>query len=77
MWQNPLLMLATKWTKRRKVALPIPTYTKADVLLLKELVESGAFHAVIDRCYPMKDVIEAYRYVEKGQKIGNVVLDIA
>src|SRR3984893_6176914 len=51
-----------------------PRQTKQDVLLLKQLVEAGKFRPVIDRCYPLEDVIEAARYVETQRKTGNVVL---
>jgi len=68
------------WTSRigdRKVLFPIPPkYTKKNVLLMKELIEAGKYRAVIDRCYPLEDVVEATRYVETEQKTGNVVLTI-
>jgi NADPH:quinone reductase-like Zn-dependent oxidoreductase len=54
-----------------------PHYRKQDLLLLKELLEGGAYRPVIDRRYPLEDVIEATRYVETQQKTGNVVLTIA
>ncbi len=73
------LMLAL-WTSRigdKKVMFSIPPrYTKKDVLFLKELIEAGRYRAVIDRCYPLEDVVEAARYVETEQKTGNVVLTI-
>jgi NADPH:quinone reductase-like Zn-dependent oxidoreductase len=69
------------WTSRigdRRVLFPIPPhYTKKNVLLLKELIEAGKYRAVIDRCYPLDDVVEATRYVETEQKTGNVVLTVA
>jgi NADPH:quinone reductase-like Zn-dependent oxidoreductase len=68
------------WTSRfgdKKVIFKLPPrYTKQDVLLLKELLETGKFRAVVDRCYPLKDVVEAARYVETEQKTGNVVLSL-
>jgi NADPH:quinone reductase-like Zn-dependent oxidoreductase len=68
------------WTSRigdKKVLFPIPPhYTKKTVLFLKELIEAGRYRAVIDRCYPLEDVVEATRYVETEQKTGNVVLTI-
>lgn len=68
------------WTSRigdKKVLFPIPPhYTKETVLLLKELIEAGKFRAVIDRCYPLEDVVEATKYVETEQKTGNVVLTV-
>jgi NADPH:quinone reductase-like Zn-dependent oxidoreductase len=76
MWHVPLLLLATRWSKK-KVKMGIPHYTKDELLLVKELVEAGKYRAVIDRTYPLEDVIEASRYVETGQKTGNVVLTVA
>ncbi len=53
-----------------------PRYTKKDVLLLKELLETGRYRAVIDRRYALEDIVEATRYVETKQKTGNVVLTV-
>lgn len=68
------------WTSRigdKKVVFPVPPrYTKQDVLFLKQLIEGGQYRAVIDRYYPLEDVIEATRYVETEQKTGNVVLTV-
>jgi NADPH:quinone reductase-like Zn-dependent oxidoreductase len=68
------------WTARigdKKVLFPIPPhYTKQNVLLFKKLIEAGQLRAVIDRCYPLEDVVEATRYVETQQKTGNVVLTV-
>jgi NADPH:quinone reductase-like Zn-dependent oxidoreductase len=68
------------WTSRigdRKTIFPIPPhYTQKNVEFLKELIEAGKFRAVIDRCYPLEEVVEATKYVETQQKTGNVVLTI-
>ena len=76
MWHVPFLALATRVVGSKRVTLPIPKYTKEDVLHVKELVEAGRYRPVIDRTYPLEDVVEATRYVETGQKTGNVVLTL-
>ena len=76
MWHVPLLALSTRWIGDKRVTLGMAKYTKADVLFLKELIEAGKYRAVIDRRYPLEDVVEATRYVETGQKTGNVVLTV-
>ena len=45
-------------------------------MLIGELMEAGSYRPVIDRAYPIEDVVEATRYVETQQKIGNVVLAV-
>lgn len=76
MWHVPPLALATRWIGSKKVTLAIPGYTQDDVRYVKELLETGRYRAVIDRTYPLDDVVRATRFVETGQKTGNVVLTL-
>ena len=68
--------LLTSRTRSRRVVFPTAQYAKEDVVLLKQLIEAGEYHAVIDRSYPLEHAAEAARYVETQQKTGNVVLTI-
>jgi NADPH:quinone reductase-like Zn-dependent oxidoreductase len=77
LWHVPLLALLSRRIGSKRVRLPIPNYTKQDVLFVKELVEAGMYRAVIDRTYPLEQVVEATSYVETEQKTGNVVLTVA
>jgi NADPH:quinone reductase-like Zn-dependent oxidoreductase len=74
-------LLLAMWTPRfadKKVVFQIPPrQTKQDVQFLKGLMEAGKYRPVIDRRYPLEDVIEATRYVETEQKTGNVVLTVS
>jgi NADPH:quinone reductase-like Zn-dependent oxidoreductase len=55
---------------------PFLDTTQRMVIELKEMMESGAFKPVVDRAYSLDHVVEAYSYVETGQKIGNVVITV-
>ncbi len=76
-FRNLILALWTPRFGHKKVIFQIPPrWTKQDVVFMKELIEAGRYRAVIDRCYPLEDVVEAARYVETERKTGNVVLTI-
>jgi NADPH:quinone reductase-like Zn-dependent oxidoreductase len=76
-FKNLFLALWTSRVGDKKVLFQLPPrYTKKDMLFLKQLIEAGRYRAVIDRRYPLEEVVEAARYVETEQKAGNVVLTI-
>lgn len=75
-YQNLILPLTTPVLGGKKVVFAYPRVDQATVRHLAQLMASGQFMPVIDRHYPLDQVVEAYRYVETGQKIGNVVIII-
>lgn len=73
---NVFLAITTPIRGGKRVLFPIPKTRKEDIVFLKELVEKGEFKPVIDRQYRLDQIVEAYHYVESGQKTGNVLLKI-
>jgi NADPH:quinone reductase-like Zn-dependent oxidoreductase len=72
---NPLLALTTRLGSRRRVMFPLPKDDVEIATYLRDRLAAGELRPLIDRTYPLDDIVEAYRYVETGQKLGNVVID--
>jgi NADPH:quinone reductase-like Zn-dependent oxidoreductase len=72
----PPLALVTRLAGRRRARVGIGRYRQEDLLLVTELVETGKYRPVVDRTYALDEIVEAVRYVESGQKSGNVVLQV-
>jgi NADPH:quinone reductase-like Zn-dependent oxidoreductase len=75
LYNFPLALLTSRTTKK-KVVFAVEQPKPENIVLLRELIEAGKYRAVIDRTYPLEDVVEATRYVETWQKTGNVVLTV-
>ena len=71
------LALLSRYVGRKKVMFTVEQATQDNVVLLKRLLEAGTYRPVVDRTYPLEDVVEATEYVETFQKTGNVVLTVS
>ena len=60
----------------RRVIFPLPSDDQEMIRSIGRLLASGEFRPVIDRRYPLDQIVDAYRFVESGQKVGNVVITV-
>jgi NADPH:quinone reductase-like Zn-dependent oxidoreductase len=70
------LILITPLLGGKKAIFALPKLDQATVRHFKELIESGQFKPLVDRRYPLDQIVAAYRYVETAQKLGNVVISV-
>jgi NADPH:quinone reductase-like Zn-dependent oxidoreductase len=74
--QNVILAILSSITQSNRVVIPVPRRINGFVGFLKSLMEAGQFRAIIDRRYALAAIADAYRYVETGQKVGIVVINV-
>ena len=72
-----LRSLSTNRQGTKKVLFAMAGARSPELTALKELVEAGALKAVIDRSFPIEEIVAAHRYVGSGQKRGNVILEVS
>jgi D-arabinose 1-dehydrogenase-like Zn-dependent alcohol dehydrogenase len=75
--QNVVLAMWSSITRSNRVVILLPGRIDGFVSFLKSRMEAGQFRAIIDRKYILAEIADAYRYVETGQKVGIVVIDVA
>jgi NADPH:quinone reductase-like Zn-dependent oxidoreductase len=75
--QNLVLALVAPLRRGKKVMMNLGRDDPRMASYFREVLESGAFRPLIDRRYRLDEIVEAYRYVETGRKIGNVVVSVA
>jgi NADPH:quinone reductase-like Zn-dependent oxidoreductase len=75
--QTLLLAIWSAITRSGQVVIPVPGRINRFPSFLKGLMEAGQFRAIIDRKYPLDLIADAYRYVETGQKVGIVLIQVA
>jgi NADPH:quinone reductase-like Zn-dependent oxidoreductase len=71
-----LTALWHKITGKRQAIFPIPKINKEYIEFIAKLLKSGEFKPVIDRIYTMDKIVDAAKYAETGQKIGNIVIKV-
>lgn len=75
--QNPLLALWFAFTGSHRVLFPIPKINQETMQYIAKLLDNGTYKPLVDRTYSLDEIVEATKYVETGQKTGNVVIKLS
>jgi NADPH:quinone reductase-like Zn-dependent oxidoreductase len=74
--ENVPLIVLTRWIGDHRVRLPVPTDARGHVRAIRDLLAGGDLRPVVDRTYALDDIVDAYRFVGTGRKLGNVVVTV-
>jgi NADPH:quinone reductase-like Zn-dependent oxidoreductase len=75
-WRNLPLALWSRFAGDHRVAIALPTHSQERVRFFRGLMEAGEFRPLHDRTYPFDGIVDAFRYVATGEKVGNVVISM-
>jgi NADPH:quinone reductase-like Zn-dependent oxidoreductase len=67
----------TQWLPGKKCKIILVKPIGEDMAYLKELIEAGTLHSIIDRTYPLAEIVQAHQYSEAGHVVGKIVITVS